>query len=164
MKTFSFILLTLICFTSQNSFSQEEAVVKDSAYVADYEKLKTLHLKQLNSEIHIESSKLMMSFMKKMNRKDKTPITKPDDIINWVKDNMEQTDFLSFTQAEFEWGIINKLQMESIQKNQEYYDFMIVAMRKHGVEIITDESMNTMNEYPEKFGLPAELKGKLKQD
>lgn len=105
-----------------------------------------------------------MSFMKKMNRKDKTPITKPDDIINWVKDNMEQTDFLSFTQAEFEWGIINKLQMESIQKNQEYYDFMIVAMRKHGVEIITDESMNTMNEYPEKFGLPAELKGKLKQD
>ncbi|AXG74731.1 hypothetical protein DVK85_11015 [Flavobacterium arcticum] len=156
MKIISLLFTVFIYFIAQNSYSQE--TLKDSAYSADYEKLKTLHLKQLISETHIESSKLMMSFMKKMNRKDKTPIKNPDDIINWVKDNMEQTDFLSFTQAEFEWGIINKLQMESIQENQEYYNFMIVAMRKHGVEIITDEAMNTMEEYPEKFGLPKDFK------
>ncbi len=163
MKTLSFILFTLICFTSQNSYSQK-TVEKDSAYVADYNTLQSLHLKELDSDIYIEYSKKLKDFLKKTNGKSPKAIKNPDDLINWIKDNIEETEFLSYTEAEFEWGIVTQLQVESTKQNQEYHSFMMQALQKHGPKIVTDEMMNTMNEYPEKFGLPAELKGKLKQD
>ena len=151
MKILTFIFTAIVCFTAQNSFSQEEVIVKDSAYIADYNKLKSLHIKELTSDIHIEYSKKLKDFLDKINGKMPEIKNSPDDIINWVKDNMDKTNFMSFTEAEFEWGIINQLQAESIKQNQEYYNFMMVIMEKYGVDMIVEELMETETEYLDKF-------------
>ncbi|NDI98778.1 hypothetical protein GWA97_06790 [Flavobacterium sp. LaA7.5] len=162
MKIITFLVTLLVCIITQNSFSQE--TVKDSAYVADYEQLKALYIKMLDTDSYQESSKLMKSFFQKMNKKDKTVLIHPDDYINWVKDNIEQTDFKSFTEAEFEWDIIKLLQKKSIEENQGYYDFLMKAISKHGATISSDVLMSVRRENPEKFGLPAEFKRQLKKD
>ncbi len=162
MKNLTLIFTAFLCFAIQNSYSQE--TVKDRAYVADYNRLQELHLKELDSEIHIEYSKKLSNFLNKAGKKMPQSVNHPDDIINWVKDNLEETDFMSYTEAELEWGIINQLQAESMKQNKEYHDFMLKVVLKYGAEMITDEMMNTMNEYPEKFGLPAEFKGQLKDN
>ena len=53
MKILTFIFTAIVCFTAQNSFSQEEVIVKDSAYIADYNKLKSLHIKENQNELNI---------------------------------------------------------------------------------------------------------------
>lgn len=157
MKLLKLLLQAVILTVTITAYGQDDSK-KDSIYIQDYEKLKQLHLKELNSDIHIEQSELFRKFLKRTNAKGELPITNPDDILNWIEDNIEKTDFLSFNEAKFEWGILERVMFESRRENKEYHMFMLTAVRKHGASILIEVTDDLMDEYPEKFGLPKDYK------
>ncbi|MBD3843473.1 MAG: hypothetical protein IE909_16640 [Campylobacterales bacterium] len=151
--------LLIIAFTlilSTNAFSQQD-VEKDSIYIADLSELKRLHLIELDSPTNKELHSQMLKFHKKLNFKGTEGFAVKDYLI-WLKDNLYRTDFFSYHQAEFEWGIIELLTNENVKANKEYYDLTMKLVLKYGPEIVITESRETMNEYPEKFGLPKDFK------
>lgn len=151
-------LLIIVTFLTTTIATAQEIAVRDSIYLRDLDKLKELHLQQLNCYYYKEYRQQFQKFYEKLNIKDGVGRPDPIDPISWVKENLAITDFFSLDEADFEWGIVRKLQSTSMERNREYHDFMARVVLRHGAAILKEEFRLTMNEYPEKFGLPKDFK------
>lgn len=126
---------------------KEEKLTGGPEYDKHYEKLKELYIKQLRSGTHKKQRQLNNAFIAKMNFKgDPKEIQK--DILGWVKNNIDKTNFESYEAAEQEWQAIITAGMDDFQENQEYYEYMRICFQCCDglfLQVLTDVG----EEYPE---------------
>ncbi|MES2484668.1 MAG: hypothetical protein V4581_01790, partial [Bacteroidota bacterium] len=150
MKSF-YSLLVIFCFSFYATAQRPErpqrasaanATPKDTAYVNTYNKLRTLYVKQLDSETYKKAHKLSMEFAKKTKFDgDFATLTEEDSMLKWIKDNLDKTSFTSYEEA----VKLNKEQEAAFEvdqkENAEYYAFAKIARQKYP-KITVDVMLN----------------------
>ncbi|MUV05018.1 hypothetical protein GN157_14975 [Flavobacterium rakeshii] len=135
--SFSILSLTLTAQTTEDNSSKK--AVEESTYEKDFEQLKELHIAYENSEDRVKHLKLMDDFYDKIKELRKMRDAIGNDVnatLEWIKNNLDKTQFTSYEEAKKEWDNIQTVGMTSFMKNQEYFNFMQKCLLKYGPDIL----------------------------
>lgn len=128
--------------------NNKEIVTSGPVYEEYYNKFKELELKRLNSYSHKKFRKLHKVFIKKINYKGQLAEIS-DDVLGYIKTNLQFTDFESYEEAEKEWAEIMQASKESIDENHEYFAFLFETIEVCGHEIVAKVMLEIIKENPE---------------
>ncbi|KOS05366.1 hypothetical protein AM493_04455 [Flavobacterium akiainvivens] len=132
------MLFSLASF-AQNTAEQK----KDSAYTADYRKLRTIYVTHVESKYKNNPYKLTKVFIDKSNYNGNIQeIFSDDKLIQWVRQHIGETDFKNIEEAEAEWAKAQSASRLIAPEDNEFYKTMFELSKVHGMEIVTDVMMN----------------------
>lgn len=116
----------------------------------------------LDSESNKKTDKHIVAYLKKSNHlKYKDDVKKYKDLSEWVKANIDKTDFKSIEEAEAEWNAVISYQTLSSLENKDYMDYLTeTVLTVNGAKIFSDIVFEITYEYPEKLLVPKELIGR----
>jgi hypothetical protein len=146
MKNILFILLLSV--TNLNA----QASV-DSTYEARFQKLKSLYIKMLDSESFHKMDSVLDIYTYKIHYKEyQRDIEKYNNMNDWVKANLEKTDYANFSEAEVDYNNMLAYQKESDIENSEYEDYLVaILLRKEGSEMFYEMLKEVVYENPQRF-------------
>lgn len=134
-----FSVLLLIFFLPATA----QEAKKDSAYVAEYYRLRALYLKNIEAKSKDNTQELYQEFLEKANFDGShQDMIKKDTLINWVRSNLDKTDFATVEQAEADWATLDKAFSNRPPEETAYYTAAREAAKTYGITIMTDVMMN----------------------
>jgi hypothetical protein len=140
---YTFILSILLTATAIAQDMAKTTVVKDTAYVAAYHKLRALYVKQLDSDVHKNSEKLLATFINKAKfNSDKGVLSEKEGMINWIRANFDKTRFSSIEEAEKVYNEMVAARAADMAENADYYTFIQMCIKKHSTQILLDVMQN----------------------
>jgi hypothetical protein len=138
MKTLSLLLLVLFMLPA---FAQETK--KDSAYIAEYYRLRALYLKSVDAGKNNKSDKLYENFLRKAKFKGThEEMAQEDGLINWVKQNLDKTEFTNVEEAEKAWNETREAMKNRPAEETEFFNEARKASEVYGRDIILDVKLN----------------------
>lgn len=150
-KLFTLLLLAV----SLCSYSQAAKKAKDTVpYEVRYEKLKKLHIKNLESDSHIAADRLFQVFVYKMTPEvDFNVIMEENtDNIEWTKANITKTEFKDTAEAEKLWAEYEAAISVSTLENKDYYNYLFETFNTEGgFELYLKIMEDVDEEYPDKI-------------
>lgn len=163
------LLLTLLligvslCGYSQTTAKKQKQ--KDTVpYDERYNKLKELHIKNLDSKSQIAADSLFQVFVYKITPDvDFNVITEENqDLLVWAKTNIAKTEFKDAAEAEKLWAEYEQEINVSTAENKEYYEYLLdVFQTEGGIDLHLKVMEDVDEQYPEKnrrIKLPARKK------
>jgi hypothetical protein len=144
MKILTSLLLAVIfSLSASGQNAVNKPVLKDSAYIADFNKLRGLYVKRMESDSQKKMSALMTSFMKKAKFSgDANVYATEDGMIQWIRSNFDKTSFASIAEAEKEYQLLKDAFTAETTENADYYTLVKESVAKHTSAIVMDVMQN----------------------
>jgi hypothetical protein len=155
MKLFYTTILIIalsVVANAQNKLAEPGLVtVSDTTYTYKYNKLKTLYIKELNSESYKKWKASDDSFTAKLHADKGTKFDNDFTVLDYIKTNVTNTDFGTYEAAEKEYTATSRLLTAVAAENKEYYDYIIELVTKGETQLVSDVTLNVILNNPDKI-------------
>lgn len=130
MKSFCTLLFTIVFALSYTKVTAQTStynpVNSSSECKERVDKLKAMHVTFLSSDTQKKYSQLIKEFNRKINLKGSGEKVENiiDDLMGWIKNNIDKTMFESYEAAEKEFEAISDASVAMRNENKEYYTYL----------------------------------------
>lgn len=153
-KAFIAVLILLFAnpLTAQIfELKQPEPIDSTSAYANEYLKIKQLYVERLNSQSYMDMLEAQHDFLDKIKVKTDEYLGSFEKIMEFISDNIEDTDFKNFEEANHLLKAWQEKSDIELKENKEFHDYLVKVLVKFGGEFYLGLKDEMRREYPEKF-------------
>lgn len=145
------LLLLLFSFSGTAQTSVEDTLTASYRY----SKARDLYIKSLHSKSAMHFNKLGDEFRGKLNFfGDNTVLATTEGTFEWIKENLERTDFESYEAAVKEYEELGVAAANNIESNSEFYDYLkYCALYHKEYRLLPDVQTDVLNSNPELLDL-----------
>lgn len=149
-----FFIAFALFTVSLQVYCQKNILKNPALTQKNYDKLKELYIKNLDSRSHRDADSLQQVFNYKLTSElSLAEISKQNDVyLDWAKANISKTEFKDFAEAEKLNKAFQDALTASTKENKEYYDYLIeILVLEGGVDMSMAVQDDVRENYPEKF-------------